>query len=475
MRQPFSYLLNRRSILSSLTWSLVLTVVVIMVIFNLVFYLIAANQAFEDLQNRVRENAQELAGVLEFPLWNFDEQTIQQIGQVYSTIDEVISLHITDDAGRAVYEYDVPITDPGVINETERITFRDQTIGQVAISFTTQGIQAALQRDLVATALSTLLVVIAIIIVSYILSRRLLQDPLNRLSEGINSISNGAYDDRLSTFGKTELDTIVGDVNDLAHQISEREAGLKKARDEAVVAQHMAQETSRLKSEFLSTMSHELRTPLNAIEGFTAVVLKKMGGAQFNDKTEEYLNRVHSNSRRLLQLINDFLDLSRVEAGRLELANQPFGPARLAQRWHDEVIVLADKKGLYFDLNLDSSLPDVIYGDEEAISKVAINLLSNAIKFTEQGGIKLSLDSQDSVWSIVVTDSGIGIPPHAREFIFEEFRQVDQSSKRKHGGTGLGLAIVQKYVRSMGGSVSVRSEIGQGSTFTVTLPLKTSA
>jgi signal transduction histidine kinase len=267
------------------------------------------------------------------------------------------------------------------------------------------------------------------------------------------------------------LSTIARDISQQKHAAEERERLIKDLQ----AAKRLAEENSRLKSEFLSMMSHELRTPLNAIEGFTSVVLRKIGGAEFNEKTEEFLNRVHSNSQRLLQLINDFLDLSRVESGRLELANQPFTPARLAQRWKDEIGVLADKKGLNFELGLDTSLPETLYGDEEAISKVAINLLSNAIKFTEQGAVSLALDCVDTTWSITVTDTGIGIPPHAREFIFEEFRQVDQTSRRKYGGTGLGLAIVQKYVRSMGGTVNVKSEAGQGSTFTVTLPLKTTA
>lgn len=262
---------------------------------------------------------------------------------------------------------------------------------------------------------------------------------------------------------------VARDVTEQKQRTQERERLIKDLQ----AAKRLAEENSRLKSEFLSTMSHELRTPLNAIEGFTGVVLKRIGGADFNAKTEEYLKRVHSNSRRLLQLINDFLDLSRVEAGRLELANQPFNPTRLAQRWQDEISVLAEKKGLAFTNEVDTDIPDMLYGDEEAISKVAINLLSNAIKFTEQGSINLKLNCHDSVWEIVVSDTGIGIPPHAREFIFEEFRQVDQSSKRKYGGTGLGLAIVHKYTRSMGGNVGVKSELGQGSTFTVTLPIKT--
>jgi signal transduction histidine kinase len=137
------------------------------------------------------------------------------------------------------------------------------------------------------------------------------------------------------------------------------------------------------------------------------------------------------------------------------------------------VQVLADQKKLAFTVEIDPQMPATILGDEEALSKIVINLLSNAFKFTHDGGVSLQISSQgDGQFTIEVRDSGIGIPPHAREYIFEEFRQVDGSSKRKYGGTGLGLAIVQKLARALGGTVSLQSELGVGSTFTVTLPLE---
>lgn len=240
---------------------------------------------------------------------------------------------------------------------------------------------------------------------------------------------------------------------------------------ELQIANRIANENARLKSEFLATMSHELRTPLNAIEGFTGIILSQFGGIKLDEKTERHVQRIQANSKRLLSLINDFLDLSRIEAGRLELANMTFSPAQLAEKWREQFSVLADKKGLEFRISVDPTLPEQMLGDEEAISKVVLNLLNNAVKFTEKGSVSLSLTRLGDEWSIAVEDTGIGIPPHARDFIFEEFRQVDQSSKRVYGGTGLGLAIVQKLTRLMGGSVSLKSEVGQGSTFTIVLPM----
>ena len=221
-------------------------------------------------------------------------------------------------------------------------------------------------------------------------------------------------------------------------------------------------------------MSHELRTPLNAIEGFTSIMLSGMG-IDLSTRATEMVQRISSNSKRLLNLINDFLDLSRIEAGRLELVSTPVSLNVLADKWQSELGVLAEKKGLEFSVSVDPDLPPMILSDEDALSKIAVNLLGNAIKFTQQGKISMELSRTEDGWTMAVSDTGIGIPTHAREYIFEEFRQVDGSSKRLYGGTGLGLSLVQKLSRAMGGNVSLQSELGKGSTFTVTLPLNVAA
>jgi signal transduction histidine kinase len=347
----------------------------------------------------------------------------------------------------------------------------------------TQAREAALNGTIL--TLLTVLIAAAVIVA---VSRQIVH-PIEQLSQVAQAIRDGDLNAQATINRSDEIGKMAQVFNSMTAQLRQTLKGLQdhveeleKARFEREMlikdlqaAKRLADENSRLKSEFLSTMSHELRTPLNAIEGFTGIILNKIGGTDYNVKTEGYLTRIRSNSKRLLQLINDFLDLSRVEAGRLELANQPFSPERLAKRWQEEIGVLADKKGLELQVSLDSSLPETLFGDEEAISKVALNLLGNAIKFTEKGQVVLALERVDGTWGIVVEDTGIGIPPHAREFIFEEFRQVDQTSRRKYGGTGLGLAIVQKYTRAMGGTVQVKSEFGKGSTFSVSLPLKTTA
>ncbi len=324
---------------------------------------------------------------------------------------------------------------------------------------------------------SLLFGVTAMAVVVYFM-RGILFKPLAQLAQGTEAVEAGSLAVQVPITRHDEIGQVTASFNRMVHRLAERTTEreellneLSTTVEELQTANRRAQESIQVKSEFLATMSHELRTPMHAIEGFVGILLSRMAGTEYNDKTHHYLQRVNANSRRLLELINDFLDLSRVEAGRLELAHVPFMPGALADNWMTELSGMAEEKGIAFTVTVDPALPKTLYGDEDAINKVALNLLGNAIKFTEKGSVSLHLEKGDGVWRIRVQDTGIGIPHHAREFIFEEFRQVDQSSRRKYGGTGLGLAIVQKYTRTMGGTVTVESEPGQGSTFTVTLPL----
>ncbi|MFN8420823.1 MAG: ATP-binding protein [Anaerolineae bacterium] len=236
-------------------------------------------------------------------------------------------------------------------------------------------------------------------------------------------------------------------------------------------ANALARETTRLKSEFMATMSHELRTPLNAITGFCGIMLDGMGG-EIDDEARHMVQRIDLNGQRLLRLINDILDLAKIEAGRLELVSTPMNLRDLSSTWMAQVSALAQKKGLTLNTIIDPALPDQIYGDTERLTQVVINLLSNALKFTESGGVTLELKRSEDQYLISVIDTGIGIPPHALNFIFEEFRQVDGSTRRAYGGTGLGLAIVRNLCRMMEGNIRVTSELGKGSNFIVNMPLK---
>ncbi len=326
------------------------------------------------------------------------------------------------------------------------------------------------QTQSIIAVLAALIAIIAAVI-GLVVSTQITQ-PITQMTITASAIAQGKFDQRVAYAQAGEVGVLANAFNDMAQAVQERTTELRSARDEALAAQRIAKENSRLKSEFLATMSHELRTPMNAILGFSSIMQKRMGGVEYNSVTERYLGRIHTNSERLLSLINDFLDLSRVESGRMELAHHTIVPSDMARKWVENLNVLAESKGLEFKVTFDPSLPTTIEGDEEALSKIAINLIGNAIKFTEIGSVKVNLSKQGDSMTIAVTDTGIGIAPHAREFIFDEFRQVDQSSKRRYGGTGLGLAIAQKIAREMGGTITLTSELGVGSTFTVMVPLE---
>ena len=247
------------------------------------------------------------------------------------------------------------------------------------------------------------------------------------------------------------------------------------ARQQAEADRRRAEDADRAKSEFLANISHELRTPLNAIIGYAEAMLAGMAG-HFTDQQYYVLERIQYNSRRLLTLINDVLDLSKIESGAQEIYWAPVDPMRVIRTAADSLRSLADDKGIGLEIIADQTTPAIVMSDVNKLEQIIVNLLSNAIKFTEAGEIKIRTCGQTSAtWQVAVSDTGIGIPPELQTTIFEPFRQVDGSLRRKHQGTGLGLSITKRLVEMLGGSIAVVSEPGNGSTFTVRFPVHRSA
>ena len=227
---------------------------------------------------------------------------------------------------------------------------------------------------------------------------------------------------------------------------------------------------SRHKSEFLANMSHELRTPLNAIIGFSEVLTERMFG-ELNEKQDEYLKDIHASGQHLLSLINDILDLSKIEAGRMELDRSAFDLPSAIENALILVRERASRRGIRLGSAIDERL-GAIDGDERKVKQVLLNLLSNALKFTPEGGrIDVGARLHDGVAEVSVADTGIGIAPAYQEAVFEEFRQVG-TTDRKAEGTGLGLALSRKFIELHGGKIWVRSQLGAGAAFTFTLPLR---
>ena len=224
------------------------------------------------------------------------------------------------------------------------------------------------------------------------------------------------------------------------------------------------------KSEFLANMSHELRTPLNAIIGFSEVLLEKLFG-DLNEKQHDYLNDIHSSGKHLLGLINDILDLSKVEAGRMELETSTFAIADALSNAMALIRERAQRHGIVLGQQVDAKLGEIV-ADERKFKQIMLNLLSNAVKFTPDGGrIDVLATREDSNAIIAVHDTGIGIAPQDQAAVFEEFRQVGTDYTKKQEGTGLGLALAKKFVELHGGRIWLESEPGKGSTFTFSIPL----
>ena len=251
---------------------------------------------------------------------------------------------------------------------------------------------------------------------------------------------------------------------------------LRRALDEAtynlIQANRKLKQASEMKSQFTARTSHELRTPLSSMIVFTDLALRDAYGP-INGKLRSALTHVLTSARHLKAIINDILDLSKIEAGQLVIAQEEFELSRLAEAVQSASAALAAEKGLGFSVLVSPELPPHLRGDESRLAQTLVNLTSNAVKFTEHGEVEVRIEPAGlDRWRVIVHDTGPGIPEDQFETIFQAYRQLDgTASASKIKGTGLGLAITRHLVRLMGGTIQVESELGQGSTFTVELPL----
>ncbi|MBF0118432.1 MAG: response regulator [Desulfobacterales bacterium] len=302
-------------------------------------------------------------------------------------------------------------------------------------------------------------------------------NPIHKVAQAARKIGKGNLDINIVSNSNDEIGSLATEFNSMAQSlkdlynnlekiVEERTNDLKKTNEELLIAKEISDAAAKAKSEFLANMSHELRTPMNAIIGFSELTIN----TELTNKQRQYLNNIKTSSQLLLGIINDVLDFSKIDTGKLELENKTFNLHDITNNIFSMFNSKAKDKGLKFNLSIDNNIPTQLIGDSLRIEQILINICGNAIKFTEEGEIVVKADliekTEDSVYlKFSVKDTGIGIPTEKIPTLFKSFSQADGSSTRKYGGTGLGLAVSKRLAEMMGGKLYLETEENKGTTF----------
>jgi signal transduction histidine kinase len=340
-----------------------------------------------------------------------------------------------------------------------------------------QSKMAGLRADVAAATRRTQLLMAGFILVAILLALLLgfviswsFILPVQQAHGFLSEVAKGNFQVTINVRNRDEFGMLADRMNHMSQELrqlyeKQRAAGLELQRLNSRLT-----EASKAKSEFLANMSHELRTPMNAILGFIEMLLDDLYG-EVPENLREPLTDVQVNGKHLLDLINDVLDLSKIEAGRMELALSEYSVQDVIEVVCASLQSLAVEKGLRFSASAQAEIP-LAYGDGKRIAQCLLNLAGNALKFTKQGQVEISVERMDGLLRYGVSDTGIGIPTDQLDQVFAEFRQVDAAITREYGGTGLGLSITKKFVELHGGRIWVESELGQGSRFFFEIPLR---
>ncbi|NWF91214.1 MAG: HAMP domain-containing protein [Ignavibacteriaceae bacterium] len=377
---------------------------------------------------------------------------------------------------------------PGFLVATTPVRdMADLAIGELTILYSMERTNRALMSSILWRLLILLGTAVASVIASLSIARHL-TTPLTRLTEAAQRLAAGRFDEPVRVASNDEIGILARTFNtmsralldsrrqveranqELEGRIRERTEELRQKNIALELQTERALEASRLKSAFLASVSHELRTPLNAILALSELMKDGLAG-ELTEEQQSHVTMIHSSGSGLLRLINDVLDLSKIEAGKMELTPKPCNVLEELRRAVTQMEPLASRKGL--DLRVAIPAGPIVSLDGDRVRQILVNLLGNAIKFTERGYVEVAAEVKEGpdLLEMSVRDTGIGIDKQDLQAIFQEFRQVDGTPSRKFGGTGLGLTISRRLVEMMGGQIFVESTLGEGSCFRVEIPL----
>ncbi len=361
--------------------------------------------------------------------------------------------------------------EPGSLQTSPLAASSRRYAGYIVLGMSPAGTEkiltSTLRRSLSMTAGIALLAIGVLLLVI-----RIIVEPLRRMARSAELIAAGDLNQRVRTRSRDEIGVLAHSFNMMAQSLDARDRRIQDNRHALERSNRELKKLDQKKSEFLANMSHELRTPLNAIIGFSEVLRDRCFG-YINQKQAEYVEDIHESGKHLLSLINDILDLSKIEAGMMTIERSPFD---LESLLHGSISMVREKAAKRrIGIRVETGqLPPFIEADERKVKQIVYNLLSNSVKFTSDGGhITLSGTMKGDEIEVSVEDDGIGIDEPDFERVFSKFEQIDSGESRHYEGSGLGLALARSMVELHGGKIAVASELGRGSRFTFTLPVGT--
>jgi signal transduction histidine kinase len=396
------------------------------------------------------------------------------VEQVRASQDEAMS--VVADMANAIRDRNIGNVTRDLLAQQERID--GEITARVSNLVNTEQHRMARLRDRIASANRESLITAAVLSVAAVVLAWLCGFviawsfivPVREAQGFLALVAAGDFSKRIEVRNGDEFGALAERMNHMSLELARLDRIKRDAADELNHLNVRLEQASRAKSEFLANMSHELRTPLNAILGFTEMMVDGLYGEVPQDLTEP-LNDVQANGKHLLRLINDVLDLAKIEAGRMELALREYSAAEVIGSVRASLRSLAREKGLGLITEVPDELPPA-RGDSGRLTQCLMNLTGNALKFTQRGEVRIGVALVGDELIYRVSDTGIGIPPEELQNVFAEFRQVDATVTRQFGGTGLGLSISKKFVEMHGGRIWVESQIGCGSTFFFSVPLR---